>query len=140
MTLTETLLFAGFLAVFAAMWLGMTALLGAMSGWKGLEERYRDTEERALLKLRGQSGVLNGVEYRGVMDLSACRSGLRVSVWRLFGFSQKPFLVPWASIRAEDTNLLFFQMTQLTFEGHPGQGLRLMRGVWKRLVAARSVV
>jgi hypothetical protein len=85
----------GFLLFFAAMWLAMTTLLGAMSGWNGLEARYPDTGEPALLVLRGRSGQMGkGVNMSGILRLSACRSGLRIGIARMFGPFQKPFLVP----------------------------------------------
>jgi len=119
---------------FIAMWLMVGALLGVMTGWSGLSQAYPDTGEAALLTLRWQSGMMGaGVRINGVLTLSACPSGLRVAVSRWFFPFSRPFLAPWADIRAEAISVFFFPMARLTF-GDPDVGkLRIYADSWRRL-------
>ncbi len=90
-----------------AIWLGVTSLLGAMSGWFALQRAFPDREEPALLDMRMQTGMMGGVSLRNCMRLEACPSGLRISVSRLLGPFQRPFFVPWSTIAVRRGKLLF---------------------------------
>lgn len=116
--------------VFAGMWLGVTALLGAVSGWFDLMRRYPDRDEHALLRLTWQSGSMGfGVGMRNVMILTACDTGLRVGLFKPFAVFSRDFFVPWSEISARPRSFLFFQGTELKF-GAPAVG---------RLTIAKSV-
>ena len=121
---------------FLAMWLAVTALLGAMSGWFELQRRFPDTREPAYLTLRMRSGRMRfGVHMSGILTLSACPSGLRVGVWRLFGPFQRAFLVPWDEIEARPRTLLLWPSMRLCF-GRPEAGrLTIDARLWQRLAA-----
>ena len=43
---------------FAFLWLGVTMLLGVLSGWFSLMQRYPNREETPLLTLSAQSGSM----------------------------------------------------------------------------------
>ena len=90
-----------FLLFFAGMWLGITKLLLALAGWRRLEERFPDTGEAALFTTRPRFATMgSGVKFERSLTLSACRSGLRVTIGPLLGRGRKPFLVPWSEIAA----------------------------------------
>jgi hypothetical protein len=73
------------------------------------------------------------VSLSGILTLSACSSGLRIGISRLFGPFQRPFLVPWDEIEAEQTTLFFAPMTKLSF-GRPRIGsLKIDARTWQRL-------
>lgn len=121
---------------FAGGWLAISTLLGVMSGWFTLQSAYARGEDPALLTLRGKSGSMGfGVGLNGILTLSACATGLRVGIWRMFGPFQRPFLVPWSDIRAEPRQMLFVPSTKLRF-GAPEIGtLTIDTASWQRLAA-----
>ncbi len=88
---------------FVAMWLGVTSMLGAMSGWFTLVAEFPDRSEGALLMVNGQSGTMGNlaVGMNGILDFSVCPSGLRVGINRIFGPFSRPFFVPWGAISVE---------------------------------------
>ncbi|MEA3002394.1 MAG: hypothetical protein QOH81_1182 [Sphingomonadales bacterium] len=128
---------AAFPFAFAALWLASTTLLGAFSGWFTLQQRYDRGDEPPLLKLRWRSGTMGfGVHMNNILTLSACPSGLRVGVSRLFGPFQRPFLVPWSEIGVEPVKSFFALRARLHF-GCPKIGsLKIDARTWQRLAAA----
>jgi hypothetical protein len=120
--------------LFIGMWLAITTILGAMSGWFGLQSEYPRGTDAPLLTIRGLSGYMGlGVNLNGVLTLSACPSGLRVAIRRGFGPFQRPFLVPWSEIAAERKKRFFMPMAQLRF-GSPEIGkLTIDAGIWQKL-------
>jgi len=84
---------------FIGLWLFVTTVLAVLSGWISLMMRYPDRPERAILKLRWQSGTMGmGVGMRSLLTLSVCPSGLRVGMFRLFGVFCRDFFVPWEEV------------------------------------------
>jgi hypothetical protein len=132
-------LIVGIPVAFATLWFGATCLVGLLSGWYGLMQRYPDRAEPELAKVRLRRafmgrGVL-GAQMNGVLTLAACPSGLRLSIWRVFGPYCRPFLVPWSEIHAEAKQFLFVKRTQLRF-GTPEAGrLSLDSETWEKLAA-----
>ena len=120
--------------IFVGMWLLITTILGVFSGWFELQRHYQPSDEPALVTLRRRSGSMGfGVGLNGILTLSACASGLRVGIWRIFGPFQRPFLVPWHEIEAKQTTRFFVPRSILTF-GKPAVGvLRISARTWQRL-------
>ncbi|MXO90485.1 hypothetical protein [Pontixanthobacter aquaemixtae] len=140
----EVLLFLPvFLIGFGAIWLGVTALLGALSGWSSIESRYPDnSRDRTLETLRFQSGSIGylwmgGVQYRGCLRLDICQTGLRVSVSRFLGPFSRPFFVPWGDIRTEKVQLLFVPAIRLCL-GLPEAGRLAVTHRCARKIASAS--
>ncbi|HEY5347424.1 MAG TPA: hypothetical protein VIJ72_04465, partial [Rhizomicrobium sp.] len=52
---------------FAGLWLFVTTILGAISGWYSLARKYPDRPEDAVLTLRFQSGSVGLVSMRGIL-------------------------------------------------------------------------
>jgi hypothetical protein len=100
-----------FVVFFSAMWLGVTSLLGLMSGWFRLQRAFPDQEAQpAITQLRGVNGLIGRVipvNFKYCLKLDVCPGGLRVSVTRLLGPFQRPFYVPWSSINIERGKMLF---------------------------------
>jgi len=127
----------GFAVFFPALWLAVTALLGALSGWYGLMARYPDQEDPALAQFRWQSGFMGaGVRMNGVLNLAACRGGLRVGMLRLLGPFCRDFYVPWRDLRVERRSRLFGQRAILRF-GDAGR-LEIPAGLADRLAQAAA--
>lgn len=135
----ESLFPALFPVYFAGIWLAATTILGVVSGWFELAQRYPDRKEPPLLKIGSQSGMMRlGVGINGILVLSACPSGLRVAIWRVFGPFSKPFFVPWNEISVRPSKVLFRPMARLSF-GNPEAGvLTLEAQTWERLVQSAS--
>jgi hypothetical protein len=127
---------------FAGMWLLITTLLGVMSGWFSLQQWYADDiDEEPLLKLGWQSGMMGfWVNLNGILTLSACRSGLSIRIWRVFGPFQKPLLIPWNEITAEPSHTLFTKMVTLGLGNPPNGRLKINAQSWSKLVAAAGPV
>jgi hypothetical protein len=129
---------------FAGLWLAVTMVLGAWSGWNSLQQSYPDRQEQPIDRMRMQSGMLGsgssfnpwgGVSYSGCLRFDVCPSGLRVAVWRIFGPLQRPFFVPWNEIRVEKFNLFFFSRYRLNFGNRNDAGLSIGRRAFERIAA-----
>jgi hypothetical protein len=115
----QTLPFLLFPVFFAVLWVAITALLGWMSGWHTLMERYPDKPEQPALKLTWQTGAMGiGVNYKNVLTLSPCPSGLRVGVMKFFGPFTRDFLVPWRDIKVKRSRVFWLDVAELAFGPH----------------------
>lgn len=126
------------LAFFVATWLIVTGLLGAMSGWFSLQQWYERPSEEPFLKLTRQWGSMGtlGVSFKGILTLAAYRSGLGLSVPRIFGPFQHPFVVPWNEIDAAPSRSFLTPLVKLSL-GRPANGsLKISARSWAKLVAA----
>lgn len=124
-----------FTICFAAMWIGITSLLGRLSGWNALARTFPDTPDRPVETLKFRSARMGVVNYSSCLWLDICPTGLRVSVLRLLGPFQKPFFVPWNQIRAEPGFDLLIKAVRLTF-GPRGEGnVTISRGTFDRIAA-----
>jgi hypothetical protein len=131
--------FALFPFFFAGMWILATTIIGAASGWFALQKRYPATPGPALLTMRFMSagmrasGVPLPASFAGMLTLSACASGLRVSMWRVFGPFCRPFLVPWDEIRVETRTGFLMPQAVLRFGDPAVAAMTLEMQVWQRL-------
>lgn len=124
---------------FIAFWILITQLLASHSGWNALQDQYPDTDEPAIRTLRFQSGSfrrinfsLRRVNYGGVLTLSATRTGLRVSVWKIFGPFQRRFLVPWnAMTLGTRRGLMGSAWAELRIAGPEEITLSLPMSIWE---------
>jgi hypothetical protein len=107
---------------FAVLWLGISTLLGWVSGWYSLMQHYPNREDPALFTLRAQSGSMgSGVQMRRILNLSACHGGLRIGILRIFGLMSKDFFVPWEVITITRRKNYFQLLAELNF-GTPSKG------------------
>jgi hypothetical protein len=137
--LVESNLAIFFPLYFAALWLTVTTLLAALSGWFGLMARYPDRTDVPSLRIRGQSGMMGlGVGMHGILTLSVCPSGLRVGMMRVFGPFCRSFFVPWEDIAVIRKKMIVWPFAELRF-GTPAVGkLRISAHVADRLARAAS--
>ena len=107
---------------FVGMWLFVSTLLSAFSGWFVLMSRFPNRQQAALLKISHLSGSMGlGVHMNGILTLSACPGGLRVGIWRIFGPFSRDFFVPWSELTIARRNGFFGPRAELQF-GRPTIG------------------
>jgi hypothetical protein len=123
--------------LFALQWLAVTTLLAVVSGWFGLMAKFPNQTIEPLLRLGGQSGCMGpGVSMGAVLTLSACHSGLRVGMTRVFGPFCRDFFVPWDQISITRKHVLWGTFAKLRF-GRPTVGtLTIPARVANRLARA----
>lgn len=132
----ETVFPLAFPVFFAGLWLLVVTVLSAASGWKGLEARFPDREDQAVATFRMASGVMRGVRMNNILTLTACRAGLRVAIWKIFGPFDRPFFVPWEQLRVERREAWLQKVAILSF-GEPAAGqLQISGALASRLAAA----
>jgi hypothetical protein len=121
---------------FVGLWWCATVVLGLISGWYRLMQQFPDREETPLLTLKNQSGSLGCVAMTHILNLSACPSGLRVGIMRVFAPFSRAFFVPWDAITIERKDWFFWRTANLSF-GRPSSGrLRLPAELAGRLARA----
>ncbi len=121
---------------FALVWLGVTTLLGFLSGWYALMQQYPDREDRPFLRLTWLSGQMGLVAMRGVLNVSVCPAGLRIGMLRAFGIFSRDFFVPWGEIKVARKDWLLGQRVELTFGNPPIGKLNIPAVVADQLAAA----
>jgi hypothetical protein len=105
--------------IVATAWVGITTLLHVFSGWYALMRKYPNSDEKDVLRLDHQSGLMGSfVGFNHVLTLSVCASGLRVGMVRLFGLFCRDFFVPWNDISCERKDWFFWRAAELRF-GNP---------------------
>jgi len=125
---------------FVLFWVLVTSLLGLFSGWFQLQQQFPSNDDAPLLRLGGRSGTMSGVNFSGILTLAACRSGLRVGLWRIFGPFQRPFQVPWDQVEAEPVTRFLMPMIRLHFGRPATRKLTISVRTWERLKAASQSV
>jgi hypothetical protein len=138
--MSETLILVILPIAFVGMWLAITGLLGALSGWYSLMARYPDHQDEALASYGWASGIMGaGVNFNNILRLGVCQRGLRVGLPHLFGIFCRPFFVPWSELQVTRTRGVFLTWATLEF-GRPAAGrLRLRAGFADQLAAAAGV-
>jgi hypothetical protein len=106
---------------FALLWLGITTLLGLISGWFSLMRNFPDREEAAIRKFTGLSGSMNLVGMHSVLTISVCPGGLRLAMTRLLGPFNRNIFVPWDKIEVIRKDRFLWKSAQLRF-GQPAIG------------------
>ena len=114
---------------FALVWIGVTSLLSVLSGWFTLMQQFPNRDEKPLLQLNWQSGFMGTlpVNYRNVLKLGVCPSGLRIGVLRPFGLFAHDFFVPWHALKAERKEYWMWQAVELSL-GKPPIGRLMIYG------------
>lgn len=100
--------------------------IGAQSGWYSLMRLYPNKDEQPIKVFQGQSGWMNGLSFNGILVLSVCPSGLRVSVPRIFGPLSEPYFIPWGDIRVYRKIEYFMPAARMEF-GEPSKGALSVR-------------
>jgi hypothetical protein len=104
---------------FAVFWVVLTSMINWSAGWFTLMLRYPNRRERAVMRLRGQSGLMGArrVRFGSALRFDVCPSGLRVGMFRLGGVFARDFFVPWDDLSVEREVVRFTKAAVLTFGG-----------------------
>lgn len=144
LSINETTILALFPVLFLGMWLIIVTLLGRMSGWINLQDRFPDRPDESLIIMRAQSGAMGGisvakVNFSGCLRFDVCRTGLRVSIWKIFGPFQRPFFVPWGQITVSDASVFKFKRHRLAF-GTPEGGFLIIANRTAKIIEKNSPI
>jgi hypothetical protein len=125
---------------FVLLWLGVTVLLGFLSGWYSLMRRFPDRPETPLQTFKNQSGSIGFVGARSLLTLSVCPGGLRVGMMRIFGPFSKDFFVSWNEMSVIRKDRFLWKAATISFDNPPVGSLTLMADLADRLarVAGKS--
>lgn len=99
--LSIPLLLLLFLVFFVVLWTGVTMLLAYLSGWRALARRFRgrlSAPEDAVDFASGSIRRWVPVRYRSVLNVSAGRDGVGLSVFPLFAPANPPLAIPWEAV------------------------------------------
>lgn len=119
------------------MWLAITTLLGLLSGWYLLMQKFPNRNEKELLQLKYQSGSMGiGVNMNRVLKIGVCPSGLRIGMIRIFGIFCRDFFVPWQELRVTRKKGFLGQPAELRFGNPPIGRLRIPSHIADRLARA----
>jgi hypothetical protein len=119
------------------MWLAITTLLGLLSGWYFLMQKFPNRNEKELLQLKYQSGSMGiGVSMNRILNIGVCPSGLRIGMMRIFGIFCRDFFVPWQELRVTRVKGFLWQPAELRFGDPPIGRLRIPSHIADRLARA----
>jgi len=122
---------------FVGLWLLITTILSRVSGWPGLSAAFPDRPDEKLVGFGAASGRMGlGVNYNNCLVLTACRQGLRVGVWRIFGLFDRPFFVPWEQLTTERKAGVLGQRVTMRFGKPPVGQLEISGRLADKLAAA----
>ncbi|HEU4453908.1 MAG TPA: hypothetical protein VFR81_12655 [Longimicrobium sp.] len=131
-----------FLVFFAVMWIGVNRLLAQLSGWRWLARHFRGTPADVVESVSMGSARMGSAffptAYSGILNVSASREGVGLSLFPLFAIGAPPLLIPWDAVGECRTWTLFgfprFQFNvgrvQVTLVG---RAARMMREQFVRL-------
>jgi hypothetical protein len=85
---------------FIGLWLVVGALLGALSGWRTLAQRFRATLRPTGTAIKNQVVSIGKIPEHRVTHMVASEAGLYLWVNPLFRFLHPPLMIPWIGITA----------------------------------------
>ena len=140
-TMITLLVVVLFLTVFPLMWLGITSLIMAISGWSGLSERFPDRSDTVLRAFTWQSGAIGphpmaSANFRNVLTFEVCTKGLRITIMKLMAPFAKPVFVPWNRLSVQPKTFII-EYYDLLFgpEGRDGH-IMVTKGLGRKLAEA----
>jgi len=94
---------------FVGLWLFVCAIIGTISGWSTLADRFRFTGDFAGQRWWMQSGMMRFLcNYNNCLILGCDDTGLYLGILFLFRFMHPPLLIPWDQISVSRRKILFF--------------------------------
>ena len=140
-----TIISIGFLPAFLVIWFFVTYMIGRVSGWFVLQERFPDRHEDPIKTLRFQSASIKQeggkmpASFGNCLKFDICSTGLRVSLWKIFGLTSKPFFIPWSQITVTHRSLIWGGLYDFSF-GRPFLATMAIREKTAKVIADNSVL
>jgi hypothetical protein len=126
-----------FFPTFAALWIGITFLIGATGGWRTLSKTYAATNEFTGKRWHMQSGTMGGfARYNNILTIGADARGLYLAVFALFRPGHPPLFIPWEFVRIQERRGWVFTYVVFSFPASPGVELALFRKLGEQVAAA----
>ncbi len=128
--------------LFAAMWIGINRLLAQISGWRSLARHFRgrpgEVAERVSMGSARMGSAFFPTAYNGILNVSASREGVGLSLFPLFAIGTPPLLIPWDAMgECRTWTLLGFPRFQFSVGRVEvtlvGRAARMMRAQFVRL-------
>ena len=129
-----------FLAVFpvffVGLWVVISYVIAAMSGWRQMMAAYPDQPEAPLRRFSFQSAYMGArVSLGNVLRIEVCPSGLRFGILRLFGLFCRDFFVPWSEIAVTPRRMFLVNAVELQFGGRAFPKLTIRAALADRIAA-----
>ncbi len=93
------------IAVFALLWIGVSALLSKLSGWSLLAERFPGAEPHTGKQFLFASGFIRRfrlfpISYRGCLFMTLDSRGVHLDILFIFRMLSPPLFIPWRAIES----------------------------------------
>lgn len=107
-----------FVIYFVALWTGVGFIIGLVSGWHSLAERYKTDRMFPDHKRRMRSAKMRfSASYNNVLTLASDLEGLYLGVFVVFRVGHPPLFVPWSEIQVDEPKRYFFLMSRMFYLG-----------------------
>jgi hypothetical protein len=124
-----------FLVAFPLFWCAINFALSYLSGWRSLARDFRGKPAEPGAKVLGSARMGSPIfptGYSGILNVSASREGVGLSLFPLFAVGAPPLLIPWRAMGECRTWTLFgFPRFQFRVGGVEvtlvGRAARMMR-------------
>lgn len=108
-----------FAIIFPLFWCAVIWLVGQISGWNQLAQRYRALQPATGQQWSWQYGMIGWAGYNGVLKLTANGEGLFMeNIW-LFSFGHPRLFIPWHEFRDAKVAYYFFRRQVKAQVGFP---------------------
>ena len=131
-----------FLVVFPLFWCGINLALSYLSGWRSLARHFRGRPAEPVAKVSLGSARMGSAifptSYSGILNVTASREGVGLSLFPLFAVGAPALLIPWDAMgECRTWTLLGFPRFQFRVGGVQvtlvGRAARMMREQFVRL-------
>ncbi len=122
---------------FVALWVAILNLIGKVSGWAALAERYRATAP-----FQGETWLFQSAQmrymtnYNGCLTFGADEQGMYAAGWGPFRIGAPPLLVSWGELEISEKRRWFFPGYELHFRQCPDITMWVRSGLGQKLLQA----
>lgn len=88
----------GFMFIFPLFWMGITFLIGQLSGWGHLASRFQTNQIFPDNTKHFQYGRMGFSNYNGTLRVGLSREGLFLGVFWMFRVGHPDLFIPWSEI------------------------------------------
>jgi hypothetical protein len=104
--------------------------------WGRVEARFPNRPDEVLAVYELQSAIMGaGVQLTNCLTITACRTGMRVEMWRLFGRRSGPFFVPWRDLRVTRARMLLEAIAVVELGSPPVNTMKISGTLADKLAA-----